>query len=211
MLEARAGAAEAERDREWLDHASAEIEALAPEEGEETRLAEERAAMQAGLKAGESLTGLDELLGGSEGALAQFRQAARRIERGAAEHPLLGRGAGVARPRADRGERGRGPDRPRRRRAGVRSGAAGAGRGAAVRHPRAGAQASRRAGRARRAWRANARASCDDRGRRRTLAELDRQLARRARAYAVAAEALSRQRARGRVSARRCGRASLRR
>lgn len=45
--------------------------------------------MQAGLKAGESLTGLDELLGGSEGALAQLRQAARRIERGAADHQLL--------------------------------------------------------------------------------------------------------------------------
>jgi DNA repair protein RecN (Recombination protein N) len=89
LLEARAAAAAAERDREFLEHASAEIEALAPEEGEETRLAEERAAMQAGIKAGESLTGLDELLGGSEGALALLRQAARRIERGAAEHPLL--------------------------------------------------------------------------------------------------------------------------
>ena len=87
--QARAEAAAAERDREWLEHASAEIEKLAPEEGEETRLAEERAAMQAGLKAGESLSGLDELLGGSEGALAQLRQAARRIERGAADHPLL--------------------------------------------------------------------------------------------------------------------------
>ena len=89
LLEARAGAAAAERDREWLEHASAEIEALAPEQGEETRLAEERAAMQAGLKAGESLTGLDELLGGSDGALAQLRQAARRIERGAADHAML--------------------------------------------------------------------------------------------------------------------------
>jgi len=35
------------------------------------------------------LAGLDELLGGSEGALAQLRLAARRIERGAADHPLL--------------------------------------------------------------------------------------------------------------------------
>src|SRR3954466_4067626 len=87
--EARAIAAAAERDREWLEHASGEIEKLAPEEGEETRLAEERAAMQAGLRAGESLSGLDELLGGSDGALAQLRQAARRIERGAADHPLL--------------------------------------------------------------------------------------------------------------------------
>ena len=89
LLDARAATAAAERDREWLDHACGEIEALAPEEGEETRLAEDRAAMQAGLKAGESLTGLDELLGGSDGALAQLRQAARRIERGAADHPLL--------------------------------------------------------------------------------------------------------------------------
>ena len=90
LAQARADAAEAERDREWLDHASAEIEALAPDEGEETSLAEERAAMQAGARAGESLDGLDELLGGSGGALAQLRLAARRIERGAADHPLLG-------------------------------------------------------------------------------------------------------------------------
>jgi DNA repair protein RecN (Recombination protein N) len=89
VIEARSHASAADRDREWLEHASAEIEALAPLEGEETRLAEERAAMQAGLKAGESLTGLDEILGGSEGPLAQLRQVARRIERGASDHPLL--------------------------------------------------------------------------------------------------------------------------
>ena len=86
---ARSEAAAAERDREWLEHAYEEIERLAPEEGEETRLAEERAAMQAGLKAGELLTGLDELLGGSDGALSLLRQAGRKIERGAADHPLL--------------------------------------------------------------------------------------------------------------------------
>ena len=89
LEQARADAAAAERDRDYLQHSCGEIEALAPETGEETRLAEERAAMQAGMKAGESLTGLDELLGGSEGALALLRQAARRIERGAADHPLL--------------------------------------------------------------------------------------------------------------------------
>lgn len=89
LLDARSAVAAAERDRDWLEHASSEIEALAPEEGEETLLAEERAAMQAGVKAGESLTGLDELLGGSDGAIAQLRAAARRIERGAADHPLL--------------------------------------------------------------------------------------------------------------------------
>ena len=89
LAEARAAAEAAERDREWLEHACREIAALAPETGEETSLAEQRAAMQSGEKAAESLTGLDELLGGSEGALAQLRQAARRIERGAADQPLL--------------------------------------------------------------------------------------------------------------------------
>lgn len=89
LAQAKAEIAAAERDRDYLSHSLAEIDALAPEAGEETQLAEERAAMQAGLKAGESLSGLDDLLGGSDGALAQLRLAARRIERGAAEHPLL--------------------------------------------------------------------------------------------------------------------------
>jgi len=89
LAEARDQVESATRDREWLEHAVGEIDALKPEAGEETRLAEERAAMQAGAKAGESLAGLDELLGGSDGALAQLRLAARRIERGAADHPAL--------------------------------------------------------------------------------------------------------------------------
>jgi DNA repair protein RecN (Recombination protein N) len=87
--QARAAAAEAERDRDYLAHAVGEIEALAPQAGEETSLSEERSAIQAGAKAGETLEGLDELLGGSEGALAQLRLAARRIERGAVDHALL--------------------------------------------------------------------------------------------------------------------------
>ena len=89
LVEAHDQFESATRDREWLEHAVDEIDALKPEAGEETRLAEERAAMQAGAKAGESLAGLDELLGGSDGALAQLRLAARRIERGAADHPAL--------------------------------------------------------------------------------------------------------------------------
>ncbi len=89
LAEARETAAAAERDRDWLEHAAKEIAALAPEPGEETTLSEQRAAMQAGARAGETLTGLDELLGGSEGALALLRTAARRIVRGAAEHELL--------------------------------------------------------------------------------------------------------------------------
>ena len=89
LTQAREAAAAAERDREWLEHAAKEIAALAPEPGEETSLSQQRAAMQAGARAGETLTGLDELLGGSEGALSLLRTAARRIERGAADHELL--------------------------------------------------------------------------------------------------------------------------
>jgi DNA repair protein RecN (Recombination protein N) len=89
LAEVRAAAETAERDRDYLTHAFAEIEALAPQPGEESDLAERRAAMQAGAKAGESLDGIDDLLGGADGAVSQLRQAARRIERGAADHPLL--------------------------------------------------------------------------------------------------------------------------
>ncbi len=89
LVEARAASEAAARDRDYLEHASQEIAALAPEAGEETTLAEERATIQAGARAGESLDGLDALLGGSDGALAQLRLAARKIERGAADHPLL--------------------------------------------------------------------------------------------------------------------------
>jgi DNA repair protein RecN (Recombination protein N) len=89
LAAARAAAADAARDRDYLAHAVAEIEALAPEPGEETILADERSAIQAGVKAGEALSGLDELLGGADGALSQLRQAGRRIERGAADHPML--------------------------------------------------------------------------------------------------------------------------
>jgi len=87
--DARRAVAEAERDRDYLSFAAEEIGKLAPQPGEETELSEQRALMQAGARAGESLIGLDELLGGSEGALAQLRSAARKIERGAADHPLL--------------------------------------------------------------------------------------------------------------------------
>ena len=148
-----------------------------------------------GLKAGESLTGLDELLGGSEGALAQLRQAARRIERGAAEHPLLAEALAAL----DRAliEASEAEDRiaPRCRGDGVRSGAARAGRGAAVRHPRACPQASRRAGPAccaRRRRCATQLAAIEAGGER--IAELDAQLVVARETYAAAAAALSEQR-----------------
>src|SRR3546814_6954297 len=45
--------------------------------------------MQKGARLAGELTTVNELLLGSEGGLSQFRQAARRLDRMAAEHPLL--------------------------------------------------------------------------------------------------------------------------
>lgn len=81
---------EAERDREWLAHSVEELTRLAPEPGEEASLAQIRADMQAGARLGEELAAVEALLLGSEGGLAQLRQAARRLERIAGEHERLG-------------------------------------------------------------------------------------------------------------------------
>ncbi len=78
------------RDREWLDHSIAEIERFAPEADEEAELAGQRADMQKGERLAEELAALDQLLGGAEGAMAQLRQAARRLDRIGGEHELLG-------------------------------------------------------------------------------------------------------------------------
>jgi DNA repair protein RecN (Recombination protein N) len=86
---ARVEQQEAERDREWLDHAVAELGALAPEAGEEERLADRRAAMQRGEKIAGELQSIAELLDGSEGGLTRLRQAARILERVADDHPAL--------------------------------------------------------------------------------------------------------------------------
>jgi DNA repair protein RecN (Recombination protein N) len=48
--------------------------------------------MQAGARLGGELDALDQLLQGSEGGLAALRQAARRLDRIASEHPLLAEG-----------------------------------------------------------------------------------------------------------------------
>ncbi|TRW17016.1 DNA repair protein RecN [Glacieibacterium frigidum] len=92
-IEARATAAAtleaAQRDREWLAHAVAELHALAPVAGEEASLAAERADMQKGARLADDLASVGDLLDGSSGGFAQMRSAARRLDRIAAEHPLL--------------------------------------------------------------------------------------------------------------------------
>jgi DNA repair protein RecN (Recombination protein N) len=86
---ARAEQDSAERDREWLEHAVTELSTLAPEAGEEERLAERRATMQRGEKIATDLQGIADLLEGSDGGLARLRQAARILERVADDHPAL--------------------------------------------------------------------------------------------------------------------------
>jgi len=90
LAAARAAADEAASDREWLAHSVEQLRRLNPEPGEEESLAAARAAMQAGARLGGEMETLDQLLQGSEGGFAALRQAARRLDRIAAEHPLLG-------------------------------------------------------------------------------------------------------------------------
>lgn len=86
---ARAGIEAAARDRDYLEHAAAELAALAALPGEEASLADERRAMQAGARLAGDLDAVEAHLGGSDGALAGLRQAARRLERMGGEHETL--------------------------------------------------------------------------------------------------------------------------
>ena len=78
-----------QREREWLDHAVAELTALAPVAGEEADLATARATMQKGARLAGDLDAVTAHLLGSDGALTGLRQAARRLDRLAPEHALL--------------------------------------------------------------------------------------------------------------------------
>ena len=79
----------AARDREWLEHAVAELGKLAPEPGEEEMLAAARADMQKGARLADDIAAVGQLLDGSEGGLSLLRQAARRLERIGGEHERL--------------------------------------------------------------------------------------------------------------------------
>ncbi len=89
LAAARTALESAANERDYLAHAVAELAAFAPETGEEETLAAQRADMQKGARLTDDLATLDALLGGSEGALSRLRQAARRLDRIAAEHEDL--------------------------------------------------------------------------------------------------------------------------
>lgn len=86
---ARTALADAERDREWLAHAVAELRAFAPEPGEEADLADRRATMQRGQKIADELAQISALIEDGDGGLSKLRQAARILDRIAGDHPAL--------------------------------------------------------------------------------------------------------------------------
>lgn len=89
LAEARLTVETAARDRDYLAHAVEELGRFAPEPGEEDMLASERATMQKGARLSDDLSAIGDCLTGSDGGLAQLRQAARRLDRIASEEPLL--------------------------------------------------------------------------------------------------------------------------
>ncbi|MBN8806668.1 MAG: DNA repair protein RecN [Sphingomonas sp.] len=86
---ARAEIDAAVRDRDWLEHAVGELDAFAPEPGEEEALADRRRVMQRSEKIADDLAAIDQFLEGSDGGLSRLRQAARVLERVADAHPTL--------------------------------------------------------------------------------------------------------------------------
>ncbi|MFD1786616.1 DNA repair protein RecN [Sphingomonas floccifaciens] len=89
LAAARAEIETAARDREWLEHTVAELEALAPEPGEEEMLADRRRGMQRAEKIADDLRAVEGYLTDGDGGLSQLRQAARILERIAPDHPAL--------------------------------------------------------------------------------------------------------------------------
>ena len=89
LAAARAEIETAARDREWLEHTVAELDKLAPRPGEEETLADQRRTMQRAEKIAGDLAAIGDFLDGSDGGLAQLRQAARVLERVAEDHPAL--------------------------------------------------------------------------------------------------------------------------
>jgi DNA repair protein RecN (Recombination protein N) len=79
----------ANREADWLRHAVAELGKLAPETGEETSLAERRAAMMQAEKVAEDLRVTYDSVSGSQSPVTALAAAARRLERRATQAPAL--------------------------------------------------------------------------------------------------------------------------
>ena len=79
----------ARREAEYLRHAVEELGRLSPQTGEETSLADRRAAMMQAEKAAEDLRATLEAVGGPQSPVPPLATAVRRLERRAAQAPAL--------------------------------------------------------------------------------------------------------------------------
>jgi len=85
----RAGIERARRESDFLRHAVAELEKLAPGAGEETALAERRALMMSAEKVAEDLRDAHDVIAGTNSAVPALAGAVRRLERRNAQAPQL--------------------------------------------------------------------------------------------------------------------------
>src|SRR5664279_2743449 len=87
--EHRAGMERAAREADYLRHASDELRALAPKDGEETALAGRRTTMMQGEKIASDLREAQDAVGGDHSPVAALSAAVRRLERRAGSMPAL--------------------------------------------------------------------------------------------------------------------------
>jgi DNA repair protein RecN (Recombination protein N) len=85
----RADVERAGREAEWLRHAVDELSRLAPQPGEESALAERRAAMMQAEKVADDLRSTHDSLAGPNSPVSPLASAVRRLERRAAQAPAL--------------------------------------------------------------------------------------------------------------------------
>src|SRR5207244_375579 len=80
---------QARREADWLRHAVEELTRLKPEAGEESALADKRAAMMAVDKIAEDLRDAHEAVAGDRSPISSLSTALRRLERRRAQAPSL--------------------------------------------------------------------------------------------------------------------------
>jgi DNA repair protein RecN (Recombination protein N) len=85
----RAEVERANREAEWLRHAVEELSRLAPDNGEETTLAERRAVMMQAEKVAEDLRATHDSVAGPNSPVPPLATAVRRLERRTAQAPAL--------------------------------------------------------------------------------------------------------------------------
>jgi DNA repair protein RecN (Recombination protein N) len=89
LVAQRAAVERAQREADWLRHAVAELSQLAPQQSEETVLAERRGAMMQAEKVAGDLRDAHEAVAGDQSPVPALAAAARRLERRGAQVPAL--------------------------------------------------------------------------------------------------------------------------